>query len=120
MKIDIHTHIMPAKMPNWTEKFGYGEFIHLEHRECDACMMKGDKVFRVVGENTFKEVKSAGYWKIDKGAKQISFYGGLKPKDLDVLGKVKNCGFYSPLIQGYRWLFSEDFEFDSMQFIDVI
>ncbi|HWR33698.1 MAG TPA: amidohydrolase family protein [Chitinophagaceae bacterium] len=55
MKIDIHTHIMPEKMPNWTEKFGYGEFIHLEHRECDACMMKGDKVFRVVGENTFKE-----------------------------------------------------------------
>jgi aminocarboxymuconate-semialdehyde decarboxylase len=55
MKIDIHTHIMPEKMPNWTEKFGYGEFIHLEHRECDACMMKGDKVFRVVEPNCFKE-----------------------------------------------------------------
>jgi len=55
MKIDIHTHIMPEKMPNWTQKFGYGEFIHLEHRNCEACMMKGDKVFRVVGENCFKE-----------------------------------------------------------------
>jgi hypothetical protein len=55
LKIDIHTHIMPEKMPNWTEKFGYGEFIHLEHRDCDACMMKGDKVFRVVGQNAFKE-----------------------------------------------------------------
>jgi aminocarboxymuconate-semialdehyde decarboxylase len=55
MKIDIHTHIMPEKMPNWTEKFGYGEFIHLEHRACDACMMKGDKVFRVVEPNCFKE-----------------------------------------------------------------
>ncbi len=54
MKIDIHTHIMPEKMPNWTQKFGYGEFIHLEHRDCDACMMKGDKLFRVVGDNTFK------------------------------------------------------------------
>ena len=53
MKIDIHTHIMPAKMPNWTNKFGYGEFIHLEHRECGACMMKGDNVFRVVGDNCF-------------------------------------------------------------------
>jgi aminocarboxymuconate-semialdehyde decarboxylase len=53
MKIDIHTHIMPAKMPNWTQKFGYGEFIHLEHRNCDACMMKGDKLFRVVEENCF-------------------------------------------------------------------
>lgn len=55
MKIDIHTHIMPAEMPNWTKKFGYGEFIHLEHRNCEACMMKGDKLFRVVEENCYKE-----------------------------------------------------------------
>ncbi|HEU4859177.1 MAG TPA: amidohydrolase family protein [Chitinophagaceae bacterium] len=55
MKIDIHTHIMPEHMPNWTRKFGYGEFIHLERRDCDACMMKGDKLFRVVGENCIKE-----------------------------------------------------------------
>ncbi len=55
MKIDIHTHIMPEKMPNWTEKFGYGEFIHLEHRECDACMIRGDKLFRVVEPNCFRE-----------------------------------------------------------------
>jgi len=53
MKIDIHTHIMPEHMPNWTQKFGYGEFIHLEHRNCQACMMKGDKLFRVVEEDTF-------------------------------------------------------------------
>ncbi|MEQ1677105.1 MAG: hypothetical protein ABL876_10410, partial [Chitinophagaceae bacterium] len=55
MRIDIHTHIMPDKIPNWAQKFGYGEFIHLEHRNCEACMMKGDSVFRVVGENCFKE-----------------------------------------------------------------
>lgn len=54
MKIDIHTHIMPAVMPNWTQKFGYGEFIHLEHRNCEACMMKGDKVFRVVDKNSYE------------------------------------------------------------------
>ena len=53
MKIDIHTHIMPDKMPNWVKKFGYGEFIHLEHRNCKACMMKGDKLFREVEENCF-------------------------------------------------------------------
>ncbi len=53
MKIDIHTHIMPATMPNWTKKFGYGEFIHLEERNCKACMMKGDKVFREVDKNVF-------------------------------------------------------------------
>jgi aminocarboxymuconate-semialdehyde decarboxylase len=53
MKIDIHTHIMPAKMPNWVQKFGYGEFIHLEQRNCKACMMKGDKLFREVEDNCF-------------------------------------------------------------------
>ena len=53
MKIDIHTHIMPDKMPNWVAKFGYGDFIHLEHRNCKACMMKGDKVFREVDNNSF-------------------------------------------------------------------
>ncbi len=53
MKIDIHTHIMPDKMPNWVAKFGYGDFIHLEHRNCKACMMKGDKVFREVENNCF-------------------------------------------------------------------
>lgn len=56
MKIDIHTHIMPDKMPNWVQKFGYGEFIHLEHRNCKACMMKGDKLFREVEDNCFDTV----------------------------------------------------------------
>jgi len=55
MKIDIHTHIMPATMPNWVKKFGYGDFIHLEHRNCKACMMKGDKLFREVEDNCFDE-----------------------------------------------------------------
>jgi len=45
---------MPPAMPNWTKKFGYGEFIHLEHRNCQACMMTGDKLFRVVEDNCFK------------------------------------------------------------------
>jgi aminocarboxymuconate-semialdehyde decarboxylase len=53
MKIDIHTHIMPASMPHWAKKFGYGDFIHLEHRNCKACMMKGDKFFREVENNCF-------------------------------------------------------------------
>jgi len=45
---------MPEKMPNWTEKFGYGEFIHLEHRNCEACMMKADKLFRIVENNCYQ------------------------------------------------------------------
>ncbi|MGZ5287122.1 MAG: amidohydrolase family protein [Flavisolibacter sp.] len=60
MKIDIHTHIMPGRMPDWTKKFGYGEFIHLEHRNCRACMIKGDKVFREVEENCFNPAARIG------------------------------------------------------------
>lgn len=52
MKIDIHTHIMPEHVPNWFQKFGYGEFIHLEHHKpCCARMIKGDKVFREIEQN---------------------------------------------------------------------
>lgn len=54
MRIDIHTHIMPEHMPRWTEKFGYGDFIHLEHRNCKACMYKGERMFREVEENCFQ------------------------------------------------------------------
>ena len=52
MKIDIHTHIMPEHIPNWFAKFGYGDFIRLEHHKpCCAQMIKGDKVFREIEHN---------------------------------------------------------------------
>jgi aminocarboxymuconate-semialdehyde decarboxylase len=54
-KIDIHTHIMPEKIPNWFAKFGYGDFIHLEHHQpCCARMIKGDKFFREVESNCWE------------------------------------------------------------------
>lgn len=52
LKIDIHTHIMPEKMPNWAEKFGYGGFISLyHHKPCCARMMIDDKFFREIEDN---------------------------------------------------------------------
>jgi aminocarboxymuconate-semialdehyde decarboxylase len=54
-KIDIHTHIMPEKIPNWFDKFGYGDFIHLDHHKpCCARMMKGDKFFREIESNCWE------------------------------------------------------------------
>jgi aminocarboxymuconate-semialdehyde decarboxylase len=51
-RIDIHTHIMPEHIPNWFEKFGYGDFISLQHHKpCCAKMIKGDKVFREIEQN---------------------------------------------------------------------
>ncbi len=52
LKIDSHTHIIPRKLPNWAEKFGYGDFIYLQHhRKGMAKMMRGNQFFREIGEN---------------------------------------------------------------------
>lgn len=52
LTIDVHTHIIPEHMPRWSEKFGYGGFIHLEHHKpCCARMMKDDKFFREIQDN---------------------------------------------------------------------
>ncbi len=52
IKIDMHTHIMPKNPPKWSEKFGYGGFIHLDHhRPGFARMMQDSKFFREIGEN---------------------------------------------------------------------
>lgn len=59
-KVDIHTHIMPEHIPDWFSKFGYGDFIHLEHQHkegggcCNARMIKGDKFFREVEANCWE------------------------------------------------------------------
>lgn len=51
-KIDMHTHILPEKLPNFADRFGYGDFIHLDHhRKGFARMMKGDTFFREIAEN---------------------------------------------------------------------
>lgn len=52
LKIDMHTHILPKTMPNWTEKFGYGKFIHLiPQTDGSADMMQGGQFFRRIQEN---------------------------------------------------------------------
>jgi aminocarboxymuconate-semialdehyde decarboxylase len=56
LKIDMHTHILPKTMPNWTEKFGYGKFIHLEpNSDGSANMMQGGNFFRRIVENCWDE-----------------------------------------------------------------
>ena len=64
LKIDMHTHIIPKHLPNWTEKFGYGNFIFLEHKEeGKADMMQGGNYFRTIKENCWNETKRIDEYK---------------------------------------------------------
>lgn len=54
IKIDIHTHILPPKLPNWKNQFGYGGFMTVQ--PCSDCrkfdMVKDDGTFfRRIEEN---------------------------------------------------------------------
>jgi aminocarboxymuconate-semialdehyde decarboxylase len=62
-KIDIHTHLLPERLPDFAAKFGYGEFIRLVHqREGFADMYKGEVFFREIGRNCWDpEVRRAEY-----------------------------------------------------------
>ena len=57
LRIDTHTHILPREMPKWSERFGGGSYIHLEHgsRNGFARMMQGNQFFREIGENCWDE-----------------------------------------------------------------
>ena len=59
LKIDVHTHILPKKIPDWKGKFGYGGFISLDHHKpCCARMLKDDgQFFREIDDNCWNPVK---------------------------------------------------------------
>ena len=53
LRIDCHTHILPRHMPRCSERFGGGNFIHLEEGSSptSARMMQGTRFFREVESN---------------------------------------------------------------------
>jgi len=54
-KVDIHTHILPREWPDLRERYGYGEWVRLEHTDpCTARMIKGEKRFRDIGHNCWE------------------------------------------------------------------
>ena len=62
-KLDMHTHILPEQIPDFAAKFGYGDFIQLDHhREGFARMMKGGVFFREIARNCWDpEIRISEY-----------------------------------------------------------
>ena len=54
LKIDIHTHILPERLPDFKKTFGYGGFISLDHyRPHQAKMMIDETFFREIQDNSW-------------------------------------------------------------------
>ena len=107
LKIDMHSHIIPKKMPNWTEKFGYGKFIHLEHNlDNSANMMQGGNFFRRIEENCWNEKQRiTEYEKFNTQVQVVCtipvlFSYWAKPKDCLELSEFLN-DHIAALIQEY-------------------
>ncbi len=69
LTFDIHTHIIPDKIPDFAKKFAYGDFIHLDHHKAGcARMMKGDRFFREIQSNCWdpgKRIKECNHFGVD-------------------------------------------------------
>ncbi len=57
LTIDIHTHILPERLPDWSTKFGYNGFVSLEHHEpgCGRMTIDG-KHFRDIQKNLWDPI----------------------------------------------------------------
>jgi len=98
-KIDIHTHILPPKIPNFKKKFGYGGFIQLEHDHANCCanMLRDDgKFFRKIasncwdGEQRIKESDETGINVQVLSTVPVMFSYWAKPNDGHYIAQYLN------------------------------
>lgn len=52
-KVDIHTHILPDRLPRWKDRFGYGGFIELEGAGGDHSGCGGEKARMLFDDGRF-------------------------------------------------------------------
>lgn len=93
----MHSHILPAKLPNFSKKFGYGDFISLHHHKKGfAKMMKGNQFFREIAENCWEpEVRIEEYKQFQTQVQvvctiPVMFSYWAKPEDCLELSRFLN------------------------------
>ena len=95
--IDIHTHILPEKIPDFGKKFGYGGFVSLDHHKpCCARMMIDDKFFREIEDNCWsaeKRIHECDHYHVNVqvlSTVPVMFNYWAKPKDCLKLSQFLN------------------------------
>ena len=51
--VDIHTHILPRDLPDFHERFGYGDFVSVVHDDYGATMFQGGDLFRRIDRRAY-------------------------------------------------------------------
>ena len=97
LKIDLHTHIIPEKLPRFADKFGYGGFVYLDHhKKGRARMLIDDKFFREIKSNCWDAKERIEDYKQFKTQVQVvctipvMFSYWAKPQDTLELSKFLN------------------------------
>lgn len=97
LKIDAHSHILPEQLPRFSDKFGYGDFIHLDHHKPGfANMMKGSVFFREIEANCWDPALRMEEYDLHQTQVQvvctvpIMFSYWAKPKDTLELSRFLN------------------------------
>lgn len=97
LKIDMHSHIFPENLPDFSSKFGYGDFITLDHHKPGfARMMSGTRFFREIKQNCWDpEIRIDEYAKFGTQVQvvctiPVMFSYWAKPKDGLIVSEFLN------------------------------